>query len=394
MTATTARLALPYPQSTDPNDYPGQMQALAQAASLVITSFSQGVFASRPAAAVAGRLYAATDTGNVYYDTGSAWIQLNLNAATTVTAKGDLLVASGAGALTRIGAGTDGQSLTALAAATNGLQWQSILGMPLALSGAASATRYVGATTSGAPVSGTFAVGDLVVARDGRAWICTSAGSPGTWKAADTAALGLPLGLAGATTATRYVGGTTSGAPSTGTFAVGDFVIGADGTLAICTSAGTPGTWAVHGKSSLARYRNSALQTVANSAASPFTKVVFDTAVRTTGDVTFNSGTNDFTINRAGQWMITPNFLWSSTSVAGGRYMWVSRVGSEATDRLAQHTVGGGPAGIGTALCCTAVDQFSAGETVAVYLFQTSGGNLASDPTAKSVNIALTWLGP
>ena len=50
-------------------------------------------------------------------------------------------------------------------------------------------------------------------------------------------------GLTGATTATRYVGGTTSGAPTTGTFAVGDYVVDQSGTIWVCTTAGTPGTW-------------------------------------------------------------------------------------------------------------------------------------------------------
>jgi hypothetical protein len=49
------------------------------------------------------------------------------------------------------------------------------------LTGATSASRYVGATASGAPASGTFAVGDFVVDHSGSAWVCTVAGSPGTW---------------------------------------------------------------------------------------------------------------------------------------------------------------------------------------------------------------------
>lgn len=49
------------------------------------------------------------------------------------------------------------------------------------LTGATSASRYVGATTTGAPSSGTFVTGDFVVARDGKLWICTTGGSPGTW---------------------------------------------------------------------------------------------------------------------------------------------------------------------------------------------------------------------
>jgi len=52
---------------------------------------------------------------------------------------------------------------------------------PTGITGATEASRYVGATTSGAPVSGTFAVGDFVIAQDGVVWICTAAGTPGTW---------------------------------------------------------------------------------------------------------------------------------------------------------------------------------------------------------------------
>ncbi len=54
-------------------------------------------------------------------------------------------------------------------------------GMPLGLAGATAATRYVGATASGAPTTGTFQAGDFVVAQDGSVWVCTAAGSPGTW---------------------------------------------------------------------------------------------------------------------------------------------------------------------------------------------------------------------
>lgn len=52
---------------------------------------------------------------------------------------------------------------------------------PSGLTGATQASRYVGATASGAPASGTFAVGDFVIDRTGKVWICTTAGTPGTW---------------------------------------------------------------------------------------------------------------------------------------------------------------------------------------------------------------------
>lgn len=56
-------------------------------------------------------------------------------------------------------------------------------GYPLGLTGATAATRYVGATASGAPASGTFLVGDFVIDQTGAVYVCTVAGSPGTWTA-------------------------------------------------------------------------------------------------------------------------------------------------------------------------------------------------------------------
>ena len=54
-------------------------------------------------------------------------------------------------------------------------------GNALGLTGATATTRYVGATASGAPISGTFALGDYVIDQTGKVWICTTAGTPGTW---------------------------------------------------------------------------------------------------------------------------------------------------------------------------------------------------------------------
>ena len=50
-------------------------------------------------------------------------------------------------------------------------------------------------------------------------------------------------GLSGSKELSRYVGATVSGAPTTGTFFVGDFVIDRSGVLHICIVGGTPGTW-------------------------------------------------------------------------------------------------------------------------------------------------------
>ena len=50
-------------------------------------------------------------------------------------------------------------------------------------------------------------------------------------------------GLGNATTGARFVGGTASGPPTTGTFAADDYVVDQLGRMWICTVGGTPGTW-------------------------------------------------------------------------------------------------------------------------------------------------------
>jgi len=69
-------------------------------------------------------------------------------------------------------------------------------------------------------------------------------GRSGTVTPGNADYLAVPTGgLTGATAATRYVGGTASGAPTSGTFAVGDHIVDQTGSIYICTTAGTPGTW-------------------------------------------------------------------------------------------------------------------------------------------------------
>jgi hypothetical protein len=84
-----------------------------------------------------------------------------------------------------------------------------------------------------------------------------------------------PTGLTGATQVSRYVGATASGAPTTGTFAVGDWVVDRSGTIHICTVAGTPGTWAGPGGAGGA---------VASVDGRTGTVVLSDLYVDTTGD--------------------------------------------------------------------------------------------------------------
>jgi len=76
MPATT-RLALPYPTASDTADVPRDVQALADkldpASGAGAAMDSQGTLAARPAAAVRGRYYFATDNRVLYRDDGAAW---------------------------------------------------------------------------------------------------------------------------------------------------------------------------------------------------------------------------------------------------------------------------------------------------------------------------------
>jgi hypothetical protein len=134
---------------------------------------------------------------------------------------------------------------------------------PTGLPGATNMSRYVGGTVSGPPIEGTFRVGDYILASDGHLWICVVSGEPGTWVEGGTGAFlplaggtmsgtidmnGNPLtnalflsvfGVSGATTITRYVGGTVSGPPVSGSYQVGDYIVSQDGNVYIYKTGGT-----------------------------------------------------------------------------------------------------------------------------------------------------------
>ena len=65
-------------------------------------------------------------------------------------------------------------------------------------------------TTPGAPTTGTWAVGDLVIDAGGASWLCTTAGTPGTWSAGGGGAVwwfgaGAPTTVAGSKVGDLYM---------------------------------------------------------------------------------------------------------------------------------------------------------------------------------------------
>jgi len=69
------------------------------------------------------------------------------------------------------------------------------LGMSVGLTGATSPSRHVGATASGAPASGSFLVGDFVIDQSGKIWVCTTTGTVGSGAAFTLAGYAQPGGM-------------------------------------------------------------------------------------------------------------------------------------------------------------------------------------------------------
>lgn len=79
MPLTTPRFALPYPVAADPNNVPSDLLALATVLDNKMMVYLQGTLASRPAAGTINRVYFATDTKDVSFDTGAVWRSLTGN---------------------------------------------------------------------------------------------------------------------------------------------------------------------------------------------------------------------------------------------------------------------------------------------------------------------------
>lgn len=99
--------------------------------------------------------------------------------ADPTTTRGDLIT-RGASALARLAIGTVGKFLGTDGTDplwTNNAQYYATTGLP----GATAPAAFVGGTISGAPITGTFAVNNFIVDQAGKVWVCTGAGTPGTW---------------------------------------------------------------------------------------------------------------------------------------------------------------------------------------------------------------------
>ena len=220
------------------------------------------VLAARGAAATAGKLFYATDTGNLYRDNGAAWVligttdhgalsglgdndhpQYVLNSL--ADAKGDLYVATAADTLARLAVGTNGQVLTADSVEATGTKWATP-----AAGGGAVATDTIFDAKGDLPVgTGADTAAKLTVGANDRLLIADSTQATGLrWATAAEVktALSLTVGtdvqaydadLATLAGLTRTRGDLIRGGAS----AWEDYALGADGLSLM--SDGTDAVW-------------------------------------------------------------------------------------------------------------------------------------------------------
>lgn len=72
--ATSPRHGAPRYANTDTSDFAGQVNAVTDRFDITAARFDEGLAAARPAPAIAGRYYWATDTNVLTRDTGTAWV--------------------------------------------------------------------------------------------------------------------------------------------------------------------------------------------------------------------------------------------------------------------------------------------------------------------------------
>lgn len=134
----------------------------------------------------AGDTYANSTTKALRTYDGAAWHEHDtLDLATTLsgakTFTGGIVANSavtGSGTVTLTGVGASSVAGTMGATAF----------VPAGLTGSVAASRWVGATATGAPTTGAHNLGDWITTQDGHFFVCTVAGTPGTWVNAGTAA--------------------------------------------------------------------------------------------------------------------------------------------------------------------------------------------------------------
>jgi len=132
------------------------------------------------------------------------------------------------------------------------------------------------------------------------------------------------------------------------------------------------------------------------TASGSFTKIVWTQTISRSGDISFDSTSNQFTLLRAGLWIIKAQCRWVANGT-GKRELIIADPatvsGGTCSDLLGQQGVL--PSGsLESAVSCVAIERFAANKVVAAFAYQDSGGTLDLIGVSNSTTISLVWVGP
>ena len=191
-------------------------------------------------------------------------------------------------------------------------------------------------------------------------------------------------GLPGATAASRHAGATTSGAPTTGTFAVGDYVVDQTGAMYVCTVAGTPGTWVrsgIYGNPAAQMYQ-STTTSVTNTTA---TQIVGMTGAILKGGFTFSSNSLIVPVTGVYQCSLSQGINYPSTTFT----RWISYLQSGSTTIM--QTESGVISSAYPTQSMTQNISLTAGNAITLWMYQNSGVTVnASAGGVLGVSVSLT----
>jgi hypothetical protein len=235
------------------------------------------------------------------------------------------------------------------------------------------------AKINGSPLGTTTgATSGQYLAWNGSAWVPTTAAAGGVTSFNTRTGAVVPAnadylavasgGLTGATAATRFVGGTANGAPASGTFAVGDFIVDQTSSIFVCVVAGTPGTWSstisnhmtLRSATATAKFNeitlftgSTASQTI-SAPASPIDSVTWSIINNSSVNVTLGFSSNAMYVLGANTsvttYTVTPGSAYSFVNYNGGNwYMTSTNDLTNGTGVLPTSNGGTGLSTIGTA---------------------------------------------